>query len=155
SVFPLTPAELTEWLVRFVREFGVNMVGGCCGTTEDHMGQVVKALHGVKPAAPAPKCEPAVSSLHAAVELHQEPAPLMVGERTNTNGSRKFKQLLEKDEWHGLVEMAREQEREQVHVLDVCTAYVGRDEVRDMCGVIQRYNEVIRAPLMIDSTEWQ
>src|SRR5205823_9398034 len=76
-----------------------------------------------------------------------------VGERTNTNGSRKFKQLLEKEDWDGLVDMAREQEREGVHVLDVCTAFVGRDEVRDMSEVIRRYNEIIRAPLMIDSTE--
>ncbi|MFL5341605.1 MAG: methionine synthase [Gemmataceae bacterium] len=154
TVFPLQPAELTEWLIRFVREFGVNIVGGCCGTTVEHLRPLVQALHGVKPAPRNPVTEPAVTSLHATVTLRQEPRPLLVGERTNTNGSRKFKQLLEKDDWHGLVEMAQEQEREGVHVLDVCTAYVGRDEVRDMCEVIRRYNEVITKPLMIDSTEW-
>ena len=153
TVFPLQPAELTDWLTRFVREYGVNIVGGCCGTSHEHLRQVVKALHGVKPATRQPVSEPAVSSLHASVNLHQEPRPLLVGERTNTNGSRKFKQLLEKEDWHGLVEMAQEQQREEVHVLDVCTAYVGRDEVRDISEVVRRYNEVITKPIMIDSTE--
>src|SRR5205807_8939538 len=134
--------------------YGVNIVGGCCGTTPEHLAAVVKALQGVKPAARTPVSEPSVTSLHSTVNLRQEPRPLLVGERTNTNGSRKFKQLLEKDDWDGLVEMAQEQEREGVHVLDVCTAYVGRDEVRDMCEVIRRYNEVITKPIMIDSTEW-
>jgi 5-methyltetrahydrofolate--homocysteine methyltransferase len=155
TVFPLQPADLAHWLHRFVTEFGVNLVGGCCGTTPEHLAHVVRALHGVKAAARTPASEPAVSSLHATATFHQDPRPLLVGERTNTNGSRKFKQLLDQDDWHGLVEMAREQEREGVHVLDVCTAYVGRDEVRDMSEVIRRYNEVIRVPLMIDSTEWQ
>src|SRR5262249_58792973 len=120
------------------------IVGGCCGTTPEHLDMVVKALRGLKPAERKVTFEPAVSSLHASMNLLQEPRPLLVGERTNTNGSRKFKQLLEKEDWHGLVEMAREQEREGVHVLDVCTAYVGRDEVRDMTEVIRRYNQIIR-----------
>jgi 5-methyltetrahydrofolate--homocysteine methyltransferase len=154
AVFPLKPDELAEWLVKFVHDFGVNIVGGCCGTTTEHLAAVVSALHGVKAPNRAPVFEPSVSSLHSSVSLQQEPRPLLVGERTNTNGSRKFKQLLEAEDWHGLVEMAREQEREGVHVLDVCTAFVGRDEVRDMREVIRRYNEIIRVPLMIDSTEW-
>src|SRR5262249_6381684 len=148
--FPLTPAGLVEWLSRFVHEYGANIVGGCCGTTHEHLAAVVKALQGMKPPVRKPASEPAVTCLHSTVPLQQEPRPLLVGERTNTNGSRKFKQLLEKDDWHGLVEMARDQEREGVHVLDVCTAFVGRDEVRDMREVVKRYNEVIRAPLMID-----
>src|SRR5262249_60177866 len=108
---------------------------------------------GKKPAKPSPKVTPAASSLFASVDLMQEPRPLLVGERTNTNGSRKFKQLLEKDDWHGLVEMAREQEREGAHVLDVCVDYVGRDGVRDMKETIKRYNEVVTRPFMLDSTE--
>src|SRR5205085_351658 len=79
TVFPLSPAELTEWLTRFVREFGVNIVGGCCGTTVEHLRPVVEALHGVKPAPRTPVPEPAVTSLHATVALHQEPRPLLVG----------------------------------------------------------------------------
>jgi 5-methyltetrahydrofolate--homocysteine methyltransferase len=153
TYFPLQPLDLTDWLERFVSEYGVNMVGGCCGTTAEHLAPVCKRLAGRKPAARSPQLAPAVSSLLSAVDLNQEPRPLLVGERTNTNGSRKFKQLLEKEDWHGLVEMAQEQEREGVHVLDVCTAYVGRDEVRDMTEVIRRYNAILTKPLMIDSTE--
>ena len=130
--FHLTPDELVYWLSKFVHEYGVNIVGGCCGTTHEHLGKVVAALKGVKPLKRSPISEPSVTSLHSAVTLHQEPAPLLVGERTNTNGSRQFKKLLEAEDWNGLVDMAREQEREGVHVLDVCTAFVGRDEVRDM-----------------------
>src|SRR5581483_4720210 len=151
--FPLQPNELADWLERFVTEFGVNIVGGCCGTTAEHLKAVIDRIGGRKPAARSPRVVPAVSSLFSAVDLHQEPRPLLVGERTNTNGSRKFKQLLEKDDWHGLVEMAKEQEREGVHVLDVCVDYVGRDGVRDMKEVIKRYNEVLTKPIMLDSTE--
>jgi 5-methyltetrahydrofolate--homocysteine methyltransferase len=155
TYFPLQPGELADWLERFVTEFGVNIVGGCCGTTGDHLGAVVNRLGGRKPAPRTPTYVPAASSLLGMTEFGQDPRPLLVGERTNTNGSKKFKQLLEKEDWDGLVDMAREQEREGVHVLDVCTAYVGRDEVRDMKEVIRRYNAVITKPLMIDSTEWQ
>jgi len=153
AVFPLSPRELAEWLTHFVKEFGVNMVGGCCGTTFEHLAEVVKALRGTKAHARTPASEPAVSCLHGAIALRQEPRPLLVGERTNTNGSKKFKQLLEAEDLEGLVQMAQEQEREGVHVLDVCTAYVGRDEVRDMREVVRQFNERVRKPLMIDSTE--
>ncbi len=151
--FPLQPDELADWLDRFVTEYGVNIVGGCCGTTAEHLRAVVERLGGRKPGPRAPKVVPAVSSLFTISELNQDPRPLIIGERTNTNGSRKFKQLLEKDDWHGLVEMGQEQEREGAHVIDVCTAYVGRDEVRDMTEVLRRFNAVITKPLMIDSTE--
>jgi len=153
TVFPLQPAELAEWLERFVVEYGFNIVGGCCGTTPEHLAEVCKRVGGKTPGQRSPQSIPAVSSLFGAVELQQDPRPLLVGERTNTNGSRKFKQLLEKDDWHGLVEMGQEQEREGVHVLDVCTAYVGRDEIRDMTEVLRRFNAVITKPLMIDSTQ--
>jgi 5-methyltetrahydrofolate--homocysteine methyltransferase len=153
TYFPLQPEELADWLDRFVREYGVNIVGGCCGTRPEHLAAVVKRLRGAKPAIREPKLEPSVSGLFGSVTLAQEPRPLLVGERTNTNGSRKFKQLLEAEDWEALVDMAREQEREGVHVLDVCTAYVGRDEVRDMREVLRRYNAVITKPLMIDSTQ--
>jgi 5-methyltetrahydrofolate--homocysteine methyltransferase len=155
TYFPLQPDDLADWLERFVGEFGVNVVGGCCGTSHEHLATVVKRLHGKKASPRQPVDVPSVSSLLGSVELQQVPRPLLVGERTNTNGSKKFKQLLEKEDWDGLVDMAREQEREGVHVLDVCTAYVGRDEVRDMKEVMKRYNAIISKPLMIDSTEWQ
>ena len=153
TYFPLQPRELGDWLDRFVSEFGVNIVGGCCGTTVEHLQVVIERVGGKKPAQRSPTYVPAVSSLFASVDLQQVPRPLIIGERTNTNGSRKFKQLLEKEDWHGLVEMGQEQEREGAHVIDVCTAYVGRDEVRDMKEVMRRFNAVITKPLMIDSTE--
>jgi 5-methyltetrahydrofolate--homocysteine methyltransferase len=153
TYFPLEPEPLADWLERFVTEFGVNIVGGCCGTTAEHLKAVIARLGGKKAAPRSPKVVPAVSSLFNSVDLNQEPRPLLVGERTNTNGSRKFKQLLEKEDWHGLVEMAREQEREGAHVLDVCVDYVGRDGVRDMKETIKRYNEVLTKPIMLDSTE--
>ncbi len=153
TYFPLDPAGLADWLARFVNEYGASVIGGCCGTSYEHLAAVAKRLHGAKPAARKVTYLPAVSSLQSAQELIVDQKPLLVGERTNTNGSRKFKQHLEKDDWHGLVEMAREQEREGVHVLDVCVDYVGRDGVRDMKEVIKRYNAVLTKPLMLDSTE--
>jgi 5-methyltetrahydrofolate--homocysteine methyltransferase len=153
TYFPLQPNDLAEWLDRFVTEYSVGIVGGCCGTTSEHLKAVVERVGGKKPAPRPAKVVPAVSSLFSTSDLRQDPRPLIIGERTNTNGSRKFKQLLEKEDWHGLVEMGQEQEREGAHVIDVCTAYVGRDEVRDMTEVLRRFNAVVTRPLMIDSTE--
>jgi 5-methyltetrahydrofolate--homocysteine methyltransferase len=153
TYFPLAPEPLAEWMDRFVTELGVNIIGGCCGTAKEHLKAVVERVGGKKPAKRTPTYIPAVSSLQSVQELIVDQRPLLVGERTNTNGSRKFKQLLEKEDWNGLTEMAREQEREGVHVLDVCVDYVGRDGVRDMKECIKRYNEVLGKPIMLDSTE--
>ncbi|MCE9561213.1 MAG: methionine synthase [Planctomycetes bacterium] len=153
TYFPMNPETVADWLDRYVTEFGVNIIGGCCGTTNEHLAAVVKRTHGKKAKLRTPTYLPMVSSLLSGQELLTEPRPLLVGERTNTNGSRKFKQLLEKEDWHGLTEMAREQEREGVHVLDVCVDYVGRDGVRDMRETIKRYNAVLTKPIMLDSTE--
>ena len=151
--FPLKPEPLADAIEQFITEFGVNIVGGCCGTTAEHLKAVCDRVHGRKTTPRSPVFVPAVSSLLAYQELVVEPRPLLVGERTNTNGSRKFKQHLEKEDWHGLVQMAQEQEREGVHILDVCVDYVGRDGVRDMKETIKRYNAVLTKPLMLDSTE--
>ncbi len=153
TYFPMDPDTVAKWLERFVTEYGVNIIGGCCGTAKEHMKAVVDRIHGKTPAKRTPVYLPAVSSLQSAQELLVDQRPLLVGERTNTNGSRKFKQLLEKEDWHGLTEMAREQEREGVHILDVCVDYVGRDGVRDMKEVIKRYNFALTKPIMLDSTE--
>jgi 5-methyltetrahydrofolate--homocysteine methyltransferase len=153
TYFPMDPDTVAHWLNKFVVEYGVNIVGGCCGTKKEHLAAVCARVHGKVPAKRVPVPIAAVSSLQSAQELMVDQRPLLVGERTNTNGSKKFKQLLEKDDWHGLVEMAKEQEREGVHVLDVCVDYVGRDGVRDMKEVIKRYNEVLTKPIMLDSTE--
>lgn len=153
TYFPLDPDGLADWHERFVNDFGVSIIGGCCGTTKEHLAAVVKRIGGRKPSPRTVTYLPMVSSLQTSQELVVDQRPLLVGERTNTNGSKKFKQLLEKDDWHGLVEMAQEQEREGVHLLDVCVDYVGRDGVRDMKEVIKRYNAVLTKPMMFDSTE--
>ena len=153
TYFPMGPDVVAGWLERFVTEYGVNIIGGCCGTTDAHLNEAVARVRGKTPAKRSPVYLPAVSSLQGSQELVVDQKPLLVGERTNTNGSRKFKQLLEKEDWHGLVEMAQEQEREGVHVLDVCVDYVGRDGVRDMKETIKRYNAVLSKPIMLDSTE--
>lgn len=154
TVYKLTPDELAASLKNFVHKVGVNIVGGCCGTTPEHLRRVVEVIGQVEPKRRPLKVTPAVSSLYSSVGLELELPPLIVGERTNTNGSKKFKELLELEDWDGMVAMARGQEKEGAHILDVCTAYVGRDEIRDMSIFIKRLNTDSQLPLMIDSTEY-
>jgi 5-methyltetrahydrofolate--homocysteine methyltransferase len=151
--YALTPDELAKWLREFAVADGVNIVGGCCGTTPAHLAAVVEAVRGVEPKARTPIHQPSVSSIYSAVTLRQDNSFLIVGERSNTNGSRKFKDLLVKGDLDGLVDMGREQVREGAHVLDVCVDYVGRDGVPDMDKVIVRYAQDVTVPLMLDSTQ--
>ena len=151
--FPLTPAELARWLREFVETDGVNIVGGCCGTTPAHLKAVVDAVRTLKPRPREVVHEPAVTSLYAAVPLRQETSFLIIGERCNTNGSRQFKRLLVDGDMDGVVAMAQEQVREGAHVLDVCVDFVGRDGVPDMDQVVRRLASEVNAPLMLDSTE--
>ncbi len=151
--FPLSPAELARWLREFVTVDGVDIVGGCCGTTPAHLKAVVDAVRGQRRNARAPQHEAAVTSLYTAVPLRQETSFLIVGERCNTNGSKQFKKLLEAGDVDGMVEMANEQLREGAHVLDVCVDFVGRDGVPDMQLVLNRFGSDVNAPLMLDSTQ--
>ncbi len=151
--YALTPAELAKWLKEFIVADGVNIVGGCCGTTPEHIAAVADAVDGLKPMRRTPDRQPTVSSLYHAVDLKQDSSFLIVGERSNTNGSRKFKRLLKKDDLDGLVEMGREQVREGSHVLDLCVDFVGRDGVADMQRIAARFAQDVTAPLMLDSTE--
>lgn len=151
--YTLTPDELGRWLREFVVADGVNMVGGCCGTTPAHIKAVYEAIKDLTPKKRTPVRQPSVSSLYQAVTLRQDNSFLIVGERSNTNGSRKFKDLLVKGDIDGLVDVGREQVREGSHVLDVCVDYVGRDGVPDMDTVISRYVKDVTVPLMLDSTE--
>ena len=151
--YPLTPQELTRWLVEFVQEDGVNVVGGCCGTTPEHMAAVVQALGGRKPKARAAKLEPSASSLYQATSIRQDNSFLIVGERTNANGSKKFRELLAAEDVDGMVRMAKDQVKAGSHMIDVCAAYVGRDEMADMHRIVSRFVTEVTAPLMIDSTE--
>ena len=151
--YALTPDELARWLVEFIEVDGVNMVGGCCGTTPKHLEAVVRAV-GRRPSAHRkPVLEPSCSSIYQAVAFRQDNAFLSVGERTNANGSKKFRTLLAAGDIDGMVGLARAQVKQGSHLLDVCTAYVGRDEVADMTGLVKRFATDVTVPLMIDSTE--
>ena len=150
--FPMTPPDFTKGMMRFVEEFGVNIVGGCCGTMPEHMKMLVDAVGRRAPKPRTIKPRPQVSSLYSATDVRQDLSYLVVAERTNTNGSRQFKRLLQEENWDGLVSMARDEMREGSHMLDVCVDFVGRDGVRDMHEVVKRYVQQINAPLMLDST---
>ncbi len=153
--FPLGPADFTRGIMRFVEDFGVNIVGGCCGTMPDHLKMLCDAVGPArKPKVRNVSVKPQVSSLYSAVDLRQENSYFIVAERTNTNGSRQFKRLLQEEDWDGLVSMARDEVRDGSHALDVCVDFVGRDGVRDMHEVIKRYTRQIKpgVPFMLDST---
>ena len=153
TVYPLTPEVFADHLEHFALDIAVNIVGGCCGTTPEHLAALVQRVHG-KPATPRDwQYMPAASSLYTSVPLDMEPKPLLIGERTNANGSKRFRELLLSDDFDAMVEMGRKQVREGAHCLDVCVAYVGRDEVRDMQEIVSRFNRQITIPLVVDSTE--
>ena len=151
--YPLSPDELARWLTEFVENDGVNIVGGCCGTTPEHLERVVEAIGRRPPRPRAPRFEPSVSSLYQAVALRQENSFLIVGERTNANGSKKFRELLAAEDVDGMVQMARDQVRSGSHMIDVCVAYVGRDERADVEKLMAHLATEVTCPLMIDSTE--
>ncbi|MBN8897517.1 MAG: methionine synthase [Rhodospirillales bacterium] len=160
--YPLGAADLATWLERFIVEDGVNLIGGCCGTSIPHI-QALDAMlrrraEGTGQLRPAPVARkpvwiPSVASLYQAVPLRQENAVFAIGERCNANGSKKWRELQEKHDWDGCVAMGREQIGEGSHSLDVCTAFVGRDEMAEMNEVIRRFTASVNAPLVIDSTE--
>ena len=159
--YPLRADDLATWLERFVTEDGVNLVGGCCGTNVPHIAAADAMLRKLAPAGshrPSPKGRtvhwvPAVASLYGQVTLRQENAFFAIGERCNANGSKRWRGYQERHDWDGCVEMAREQVKEGSHALDVCTAFVGRDEVAEMNEVMRRFVGSVTAPLVIDSTE--
>jgi 5-methyltetrahydrofolate--homocysteine methyltransferase len=151
--YDLTPEGLADAHDRFVAEFGLNIVGGCCGTTPAHLRAVVERLGRRAPVARTPEFEPACSSVYSPVTFHQESAYLAVGERTNANGSRKFRDAMLDADWDTCVQMAREQVKEGAHVLDVCVDYVGRDGALDMHELASRFASQAALPLVFDSTE--
>ncbi len=158
--YPLTPEELTVWLERFIEEDGVNLIGGCCGTNDRHIAALDAMLRrragAARRPAPTPRQAvwiPSVASLYSTVPLRQENAIFAIGERCNANGSKKWRELQAANDWDGCVAMGREQVAEGSHALDVCTAFVGRDELAEMSEVIRRFTSSVNAPLVIDSTE--
>ncbi len=156
--YPLGGADLASWVERFVTQDGVNLVGGCCGTSIEHI-QALDAMlrkHGGFRPAPvgrSPVWVPGVASLYQAVPLRQENAIFAIGERCNANGSKKWRELQETYDWDGCVAMGREQIGEGSHALDICTAFVGRDENAEMTEVVRRFTASVNSPLVIDSTE--
>ncbi|MEU1660145.1 methionine synthase [Streptomyces griseofuscus] len=151
--YPLSPGELAEAQGTFVRENGVSLVGGCCGTTPEHLRQVVERVRGLAPSARDPRPEAGAASLYQSVPFRQDTSYLAIGERTNANGSKKFREAMLEARWDDCVEIAREQIREGAHMLDLCVDYVGRDGVADMAELAGRLATASTLPIVLDSTE--
>lgn len=158
--FPLGPVEMAKWVERFVKEDGVNIIGGCCGTGEEHIAELNAMLErqdaGKRRPQPVKRSFhvlPAIASLFSNMELRQENSILAIGERCNANGSKKFRLAQDEEDWETCLDMAKEQVGEGSNALDVCTAFVGRNEVSDMSEMLARLRGSVTLPLVIDSTE--
>ncbi|MFX4292656.1 methionine synthase [Streptomyces bohaiensis] len=151
--YPLTAPELADAQETFVNDFGLSLIGGCCGTTPEHMRQVVERVRGLTPAEREPRPEPGAASLYQTVPFQQDASYLAIGERTNANGSRKFREAMLEARWDDCVELAREQIREGAHFLDLCVDYVGRDGAADMAVLAGRLATASTLPIVLDSTE--
>jgi 5-methyltetrahydrofolate--homocysteine methyltransferase len=151
--YPLTPEELCDAHEGFVRDYGLSLVGGCCGTTPEHLRQLVERVRGKEPATRTPAPEPGASSLYQLVPFRQDTSYLAIGERTNANGSKKFREAMLDGRWDDCVEIARDQIREGAHMLDLCVDYVGRDGVADMKELAGRFATSSTLPIVLDSTE--
>ena len=151
--YPLSPLELADAHDLFTREYGLSLVGGCCGTTPEHLRQVVERVGGRAVTSRRPRPEPGVASLYVSVPFRQDTAYLSIGERTNANGSRAFRDAMLAEAWDDCVDIARNQTRDGAHVLDLCVDYVGRDGVADMKALASRFATASTLPLVLDSTE--
>ncbi|GAA0806893.1 methionine synthase [Spirilliplanes yamanashiensis] len=155
AYYPLTAPELADALERFVGDYGLNLVGGCCGTTPEHIAAVAQRLAGAAPVPRTPRREPGTSSVYHHVPMRQDAGVLMVGERTNANGSKAFREPMLAGDWQACVEIARSQARDGSHLLDLCVDYVGRDGTQDMRELAGRFATASTLPIMLDSTEPQ
>ena len=151
--YPLSAGELADAQETFVREYGLSLVGGCCGTTPEHLRQVVERVRDLTPTVRSPRPEPGAASLYQTVPFRQDTAYMAIGERTNANGSKKFREAMLDARWDDCVEMARDQIREGAHMLDLCVDYVGRDGVADMEELAGRFATASTLPIVLDSTE--
>ncbi|MCX4232431.1 methionine synthase [Streptomyces ortus] len=151
--YPLTAPELADAQETFVTEYGLSLIGGCCGTTPEHLRQVVERVRGLTPAPRDPRPEPGAASLYQTVPFRQDTAYMAIGERTNANGSKKFREAMLEARWDDCVEIARDQIREGAHMLDLCVDYVGRDGVADMRELAGRFATASTLPIVLDSTE--
>ncbi|SHI39036.1 methionine synthase (B12-dependent) [Roseomonas rosea] len=158
--YPLGAEEMASWMERFVTEDGLNLIGGCCGTSIPHitaLDAMLRKLAGSAlrpaPVARKPVWVPSVASLYGATALRQENAYFSIGERCNANGSKAWRERQAAHDWDGCVAIGREQVGEGSNSLDICTAFVGRDEMAEMNEVVTRFTSSVNAPLVIDSTE--
>lgn len=153
AVYPLTGPELAKYLAEFRKNYGVSLVGGCCGTTPSHLKDVVDLLGGMEIATREPHLERGASSLYQFVPFRQDSSYLAIGERTNANGSRAFRDALLSEDWQSCIEIARDQIRDGAHMLDLSVDYVGRDGVADMKELASRLATASTLPIVLDSTE--
>ncbi|WP_433045681.1 methionine synthase [Dactylosporangium sp. CS-033363] len=153
AYYPLTPDELAEALQRFVLDYGAGLVGGCCGTTPAHINAVARKLGAQHPVGRTPQLEPGIASIYHHVPFHQDASVLMVGERTNANGSKAFREAMLAGDYQTCVEIARQQARDGSHMLDLNVDYVGRDGAQDMRELAGRFATASTLPIMLDSTE--
>ncbi|MFK0145826.1 methionine synthase [Streptomyces griseus] len=151
--FPLGPDGLADSQENFVRDYGLSLIGGCCGTTPEHLRAVVDRARELTPTERDPRPEPGAASLYQTIPFRQDTAYLAIGERTNANGSKKFREAMLEARWDDCVEMARDQIREGAHMLDLCVDYVGRDGVADMAELAGRFATASTLPIVLDSTE--
>ncbi len=151
--YDLTPDQLAEYHHRFVTEMGVSVIGGCCGTTPAHLTAVIERCGGLVPTRRSPLVEPGAASIYTAVPFRQDSSFLAVGERTNANGSKKFREAMLDGDWDTTVAMAKDQVREGSHVIDVCVDYTGANGIEDMGEVISRLATQSAVPIMVDTTE--
>jgi 5-methyltetrahydrofolate--homocysteine methyltransferase len=151
--YDLTPDQLAEHQHRFVTEMGVSVVGGCCGTTPEHIRALADRCAGLEPAVRHPEVEAGAASIYSFVPFEQDTSFLIIGERTNANGSKRFRELMLEGDWETCTQMAKDQVREGAHILDVCVDYVGRDGAGDMHEIASRFATQASVPLVLDSTE--
>ncbi|MFI1827856.1 methionine synthase [Streptomyces sp. NPDC020412] len=153
AYFPLDAEGLADAQETFVHEYGLSLIGGCCGTTPEHLRQVVERVRDLTPPEREPRPEPGAASLYQTVPFRQDTSYMAIGERTNANGSKKFREAMLAARWDDCVEMARDQIREGAHMLDLCVDYVGRDGVADMAELAGRFATASTLPIVLDSTE--
>jgi len=152
-VYTLTPEAFAAQMRRYASGPGVNIVGGCCGTTPEHIRALAGAVRGLAPRRPARRRTAALSSLYQSQDIELAVRPLIAGERTNASGSKLFRELLARDDFEGMVRAAQEQEREGAHLVDLSLAAAGRDEAKDFDALAARLNTSIRLPVMLDCTD--
>ena len=151
--YDLTPEQLADHLARFITDLGVTVIGGCCGTTPEHLSAVIERCHDLTPAPRSPRSEPGATSIYSLVPFEQDTSFLIIGERTNANGSKKFRESMLEADWDSCLRMGSDQVKEGAHIIDVCVDYVGRDGTADMAEIASRFATQVAAPLVLDSTE--